>query len=229
MTCRKNCSKSVSRARSIITSTGSHAPLGGHLGHRGVGRQRPVEDRGASRSRACGPRRRWPGRSRRRGRRRRACARRAGSRRARACSSSGWARTSCHSGRASKGSRVLNDSSTMNSAAVGLAEHAAARGRRRGRSARAGLASRGRPGVADSTPNVKGTPVSTARSRRRPKNSAALLGVAGPGRRLLGDLEHAGAEVAHDADQRGDLVPVGEAGGDRAVVGGLVVGACARW
>jgi hypothetical protein len=40
---------------------------------------------------------------------------------------------------------------------------------------------------------------------------------------FAGQFENAAAGVTHDADQRRHLVPRGQAGGDRAIVGGLVV------
>ena len=46
---------------------------------------------------------------------------------------------------------------------------------------------------------------------------------------LLRDLEHAGAQLAHHADQLPDFVPIRETARDRAAVGRLMIARCARW
>ena len=55
--------------------------------------------------------------------------------------------------------------------------------------------------------------------------ASGALPFLGIGRRhaAVGTFEDAAAEVAHHADERHDLVPRGDPGGDRPVVGGLVV------
>ena len=78
----------------------------------------------------------------------------------------------------------------------------------------------------ETTPKVVGTRVSSASALQAAEEIAQPLGVALD--IFLRDLENAGAQLAHHADQLADLVPVRETARDRAAVGRLDGCGCAR-
>ena len=166
--CTKKQRRSRSTARSIIAATGSwpRSRASSATERCGPGRIRHEEDplvvrppRSRRRRRACTPPR-WPPRT--------SLARTWGSRSATRCSSSGRRRSSRHSGSRSNGSRVSKDRSTESAR---LCTWANMRPPARAVSSSSSKYGRQKSGAARvlNMPHVTGTPVSTARSRRRPR------------------------------------------------------------
>ncbi len=115
---------------------------------------------------------------------------------------------SFHTGSRSNGSWVLNESTARERPAVHLGEHAPARARRSRRAARRTCCHMSGASLRRlKTPNVIGRPVSTARSRSRVWYSRTPGSLDLAVHALAGELEDAGVQLAHRADQPPHLAP----------------------